>query len=272
MIDFHAHLDGEKFAGDRADAIARAKAAGLSHVVQVGQWRKPGPGEPHGIGFDEAKAVAQLDPAFLSFTAGIHPHEAANAGEADWDALEEFCRREPIVAVGECGLDYHYDHSPRDVQRAAFERQARLARDLGKPLVVHTREADEDTRAILSRELGERGGAIHCFTGDWTAARAYLDLGLYLSIPGVVTFKAADGLREAVRKMPLDRLLVETDCPYLAPVPHRGKRNEPAYAVLTAQKVAELRGVPADVVAGSCTENARRLLGLGIQPRQGGHR
>jgi TatD DNase family protein len=266
MIDFHAHLDGEKFASDRADAIVRAKAAGLRHVVQVGQWRKPGSGEPNGVGFEEAKAVAALDPAFLSFTAGIHPHEAANAGDADWAALEQFCRGEPIVAVGECGLDYHYDHSPRDQQRAAFERQARLARELDKPLVVHTREADDDTHAILSRELGPRGGAIHCFTGSWSAARRYLDLGLYLSIPGVVTFKAAEDLREAVRKLPLDRLLVETDCPYLAPAPHRGKRNEPAFVVLTAQKIAELRGVPAAVVGESSSENARRLLGLRIQP------
>ena len=268
LVDFHAHLDGQKFQADRAEVIARAKAAGVTHVVQVGQWR-PGAqaAEAPGVGFDESKAVAQGDPAFFSFTAGIHPHEAGNVSEADWAALEKFCREEPIVAVGECGLDYHYDHSPRDVQRAAFERQARLAKALDQPLVVHTREADDDTVAILARELGPRGGAIHCFTGDAAAARRYLDLGLHLSIPGVVTFKAAAELREAAKLIPLDRLLVETDCPFLTPVPHRGKRNEPAYVALTARALAELRGETFEALAEATGANARRLLRL---PRDGG--
>ena len=265
LVDFHAHLDGDKFKADRAEVIARAKAAGVTHVVQVGQWRQGAQAaEGPGVGFDESKAVAAADPGFFSFTAGIHPHEAGNVSDADWAALEAFCRREPIVAVGECGLDYHYDHSPRDVQRAAFERQVRLAKELNQPLVVHTREADDDTVAILKAELGPLGGAIHCFTGDAAAARRYLDLGLHLSIPGVVTFKAAQELREAAKLIPLDRLLVETDCPFLTPVPHRGKRNEPAYVALTARALADLRGEPYEVVAQATSTNARRLLRLDV--------
>ena len=263
LVDFHAHLDGDKFAADRADVIARAKAAGVAHVVLDGQWRpRAQPTEAPGVGFEETRAVARLDPTFFSATAGIHPHEAGNVADDDWAALERVCRQPDIVAVGECGLDYHYDHSPREVQRTAFERQARLARDLDKPLVVHTREADDDTVAILSRGLGPRGGAIHCFTGDALAARRYLDLGLYLSIPGVVTFKAAEALREAAKLIPLARLLVETDCPYLTPVPHRGKRNEPAYVALTARVLADLRGESYEDLAVATSENARRLLAL----------
>jgi len=166
------------------------------------------------------------------------------------------------VAVGECGLDYHYDRSPRESQREVFAAQARLAKSLRKPLVVHTREADRDTASVLERELGPEGGVIHCFTGDWAAAQSYLALGMHISLSGVLTFKAADGLRDAAARIPLDRLLVETDCPFLSPVPHRGKRNEPSYVRLTAQKLAEVRGIPVAEVERATTGNARRVFRL----------
>jgi TatD DNase family protein len=263
LIDSHAHLDFDEYGQDRAEVIARAKAAGVQHVVLIGQWREPR--EPAGSGLWAARetlALAKSDRTYFSATAGIHPHDAARASEADFAELRSLCGDENITAVGECGLDYHYDHSPRPVQRAAFERQIALARELGKPVVVHTREADEDTAAALAAGLGPASGAIHCFTGDWTAARRYLDLGLCISIAGVVTFKSAEALRDAARRIPLERLMVETDCPFLTPVPHRGKRNEPAYVALTAALLADLRGEPPATLAAATSANARRLLRL----------
>src|SRR5581483_2509332 len=164
--------------------------------------------------------------------------------------------------VGECGLDFHYDHSPRDVQRAVFLRQIRLAKELGKPLVVHTREADVETARILGEELGPDGGVIHCFTSDWAAAQRYLALGMSLSFSGVITSRNAAPVRDAAARAPLDRILVETDCPFLAPVPHRGKRNEPAYVTATAAALATLRGLPPDDLARATTANARAALRL----------
>ena len=210
----------------------------------------------------DAIDLASTDRSFFSATAGIHPHDAGRATADDLRHLETLCRDPACVAVGECGLDYHYDRSPREVQREVFAAQARLAKALGTPLVVHTREADLDTASILERELGPAGGVIHCFTGDWTAAQRYLALGLYVSLSGVLTFKAADALREAAARIPLDRLLVETDCPFLAPVPHRGKRNEPAFVRYTAARLAELRGIPVAEVEQATTANARRALHL----------
>ncbi|HEY6911865.1 MAG TPA: TatD family hydrolase [Myxococcales bacterium] len=255
LVDSHAHLDGY---ADRAEVVARAREAGLSHVVVVGQWR-----ERDGMaGAAEAVALARTDRSFFSATAGIHPHDAAQAAEADFAELRRLCAGPDVVAVGECGLDFHYDRSPRPVQREVFVRQIRLARELGKPLVVHTREADVETAEILARELGPDGGVIHCFTSDWAAAGRYLALGMSLSFSGVVTFRNAVALREAACKVPLDRMLVETDCPFLAPVPHRGKRNEPAYVALTAAELARLRGVPFDALAAATAANARRALRL----------
>ena len=266
LIDSHAHLDFADYGADLPATVERARAAGVEHVVLVGQWREPGelkPGSRGGMaGAREALELARTDPAFFSATAGIHPHDAARASAEDLRELESICREADCVAVGECGLDYHYDRSPREVQRELFVVQVRLARALGKPVVVHTREAGEDTAAILSRELGPDGGVIHCFTGDWTEAQRYLALGLHISLSGVLTFKAADALREAAARIPLDRLLVETDCPFLAPVPHRGKRNEPAYVRLTAARLAELRSLPLAEVERATTANARRALRL----------
>ncbi|HEY2028189.1 MAG TPA: TatD family hydrolase [Myxococcales bacterium] len=253
LIDTHAHLD---HAPD--DLIERAKAAGLVHIVAVGQWS-----EAEGMAAAEhAIRWAAQDRAYFSATSGIHPHDAARATEADFALLRQQCSRPEVVAVGECGLDFHYDRSPREVQREVFVRQIRLARELGKPLVVHTREADLETAEIIEAELGPDGGVIHCFTSDWTAARRYLDYGMSLSFSGVVTFKNAEAVRDAAARAPFDRILVETDCPYLAPIPHRGKKNEPAFVALTAMKLAEIRGVPLDQIERTTTDNARRVLRL----------
>lgn len=254
LLDSHAHVDARPYAGEVDDVLARAASAGVTKVVSIGQWHAPGD-------FGGAIELAAAHPGKVFATIGIHPHEVAKVPDEDWRELERLAALPATVAVGETGLDYHYDHSPREDQRRWFAHQLALAKRVGKPVVVHTREADDDTVAILG-EAKIGAGVIHCFTGDPDRARIYLDMGLYLSIPGVVTFKNADPLREAVRMAPLDRLLVETDCPYLAPLPHRGKRNEPAYVRLVAEKVAELKGISLDEVAEATTRNAKTLFRL----------
>jgi TatD DNase family protein len=255
LIDSHAHLDGEDFARDLDAVVARARAA-LARVVLIGLWRAPGD-------FGNARALAAQQPDFFSATVGVHPHDCARVPEADWAEHERLARDPATVAVGETGLDYHYDLSPREAQVAGFRRSVRIAAAAGKPLVIHVREADADCVRVLREEgLPARGGVIHCFTGDVAAARAYLDLGLYVSVAGIVTFRTAEPIREAVKLVPRDRLLVETDSPYLAPIPFRGKRNEPAHVVETAKKVAELWGTTPDEVARVTSENTRRLFGV----------
>jgi TatD DNase family protein len=256
LIDTHAHLNLEDFAADLDGVVARARAAGLERVVCVGLWRAPG-------AFGNALELASRDPSFFSATIGIHPHECARVPEEDWARHDALARDPRVVAVGETGLDFHYDHSPRPAQEAAFRRSLATARAAGKPIVVHVREADAACARVLREEgVPPAGGVIHCFTGDAAAARAYLDLGLLVSVAGVVTFRTAGPIREAVRIVPRDRLLVETDCPFLAPIPHRGRRNEPAWVVETARKVAEVWGTTLDEVARVTTENARRIFGF----------
>lgn len=256
LIDSHAHLDGEDFRADLDAVVTRARAA-LARVVLVGLWRGPGD-------FGNARELAARDPAFFSATVGVHPHDCARVPEEDWAACERLARDPVTVAVGETGLDFHYDLSPREAQAASFRRSVRVAAAAGKPLVVHVREADAECAQILREEgVPARGGVIHCFTGDPAAARAYLDLGLHISVAGIVTFRTAEPIRQAVRIVPRERLLVETDSPYLAPIPFRGKRNEPAHVVETAKKVAELWGATAEEVARVTGENARRLFRLG---------
>ncbi len=256
LVDSHAHLDLDDPREVEA-VLARARAAGVIRIVCVGLWRGPGD-------FGNALALATADPAFLAATIGVHPHEAARVPEPDWEAAEALAGDPRVSAVGETGLDFHYDLSPRDVQEAAFRRSLRTAHRVGKPVVVHVREADEAcARALREEGVPAAGGVIHCFTGDAVAARAYLDLGLHVSVAGIVTFKTAEAIRAAVRIVPRDRLLVETDSPYLAPVPYRGKRNEPAHVIETARKVAELWGATLDEVAEVTGENARRLFRLG---------
>jgi TatD DNase family protein len=256
LVDSHAHLDFEDYQGDLPAVVERARSAGVDRIVLVGLWRGPGQ-------FGNALDLATREPALFSATAGIHPHDCARVPEEDWAALERMAADLRVVGVGETGLDFHYDHSPRPVQEASFRRSIAVARRAGKPVVVHVREADEACARVLAEEgVPAAGGVIHCFTGDAARARAYLDLGLYLSVAGVVTFRTAGDLREAVRRAPRDRLLVETDCPFLSPIPHRGKRNEPAFVARTAEQVAELWGVSVEEVGEITTENARRLFRL----------
>ncbi len=256
LVDSHAHLDFEDYQADLDGVVERARAAGVERIVLIGLWRAPGE-------FGNALALAARDPALFAATIGVHPHECASVPEEDWRAMEAMAADRRVVGIGETGLDFHYDHSPRPVQEASFRRSLGVARAVGKPVVVHVREADDACVRVLREEgIPEAGGVIHCFTGDTARARAYLDLGLHLSIAGVVTFRTADDLREAVRGAPRDRVLIETDCPFLAPIPFRGKRNEPAYVAKTAEQVAALWGVSVDEVGEITTANAVRFFGL----------
>jgi TatD DNase family protein len=256
LVDSHAHLDFEDYQGELPAVAARARAAGVERVVLVGIWRAPG-------SFGNALELATREPGYFAATVGVHPHECAKVPEDDWRAMEALAKDPRIVGVGETGLDFHYDYSPRPVQEASFRRSIAAAKAAAKPVVVHVREADEACARVLAEEgVPEAGGVIHCFTGDWARAKAYLDLGLYLSVAGVVTFKTADDLRDPVRPPPRDRVLVETDCPFLAPIPFRGKRNEPAYVARTAERVAELWGMSADEAGEITTANARRFFRL----------
>jgi TatD DNase family protein len=256
LIDSHAHLDFEDYQGDLDAVIARARAAGVSRVVLIGLWRAPGR-------FGNALELVSRHPDLFSATIGIHPHECAAVPEADWGELARLAGDPRVVGIGETGLDFHYDHSPRPAQEASFRRSIAVASAVAKPVVVHVREADDACVRILREEgVPQAGGVIHCFTGDSARASSYLDLGLHLSVAGVLTFKAAEELREAVRRAPRDRVLIETDCPFLAPMPHRGKRNEPSYVARTAERVAELWGVTLEEVGAITSENARRLFRL----------
>ncbi len=257
FVDAHCHLEKQDF-GAIAEILASARKAGLVQAVVVGQFQGPGD-------WGNALEVARANSDFVTATMGIHPHEAARASDADWAKLEELCALPEIHAVGEAGLDYYYDHSPRDVQRSIFERQCELAKKVGKPIVIHVRDAHEECHEIL-RNAGMSRGVIHCFTGDTDAARRYLDLGFHISLSGVVTYKKTEALQDAVRFAPLDRLMVETDSPFLAPVPFRGKKNQPAWVVETAKKVAELKGLLLEDVAGETTRNAAGFFGFRLPP------
>lgn len=250
LVDTHCHLDDKQFDSDREEAIERALAAGVERMMAIGTGNGP-PDLEAGVRLAERYA-------FMYATIGVHPHDASKATDETWARMEALSAHAKVLAVGEIGLDYHYDFSPRDVQHAVFVRQLEIARRAGKPIVIHTREAWEDTVATL-REHWNGGGIMHCFTGDAQQAREALDLGFHLSFGGVLTFPKAEGVREAARIAPAERILVETDCPYLAPVPHRGKRNEPAFMVETAKRLGEVRGVSADAIAELTTRNFERL-------------
>jgi TatD DNase family protein len=253
LVDAHCHLEPKDFP-QPGEVIDRARAAGVVRAVVVGQFHAPGD-------FGQALQVARAHPDFLVPTLGVHPHDAARCTEADWAELERLCALPEVAAVGEAGLDYFYDHSPRDVQRASLERQCALARALDKPLVVHVRDAHQDCHAILAA-AGISRGVIHCFTGNTENARGYLDLGLHLSLSGVLTYKKSEAVQDAARFAPVDRLLVETDSPFLAPVPHRGRKNEPAHVVETARKLAELKGLSLQDLALQTSRNAARVFGF----------
>lgn len=257
LVDGHCHLEPKHFPDVKA-VLDRARAVGVVHAVVVGQFHAPGD-------FGHALVAARAHPESLTATMGIHPHEAALATGADFATLEAACASPDVHAVGEAGLDFYYDRSPRDVQATVFRRQCALSARVGKPLVVHVRDAHAECADILRSER-PTPGVIHCFTGDVTAARTYLDLGFHLSISGVVTYKKTEPLAEAVRFAPADRLLVETDSPYLAPLPYRGKKNEPSYVVETARRVAELKGLSLDVLAEGTSLNAARIYAFRLPP------
>lgn len=254
MIDSHCHLDNPKFAADVDTVIERALAAGVARMVAIGT----GDGPPD---LEAGLRIAERHPAFLA-TVGVHPHDAANVTAGTYPRLAELLRRPKVIALGEIGLDYFYDHSPREVQKAVFVEQMRVARDAGMPIVIHTREAWADTLALLEEHWRPTGlgGIMHCFSGGPEEAARCVELGFTLSFAGVITFPKSTAIQEAARVCPPDRILVETDAPYLAPVPHRGKRNEPAFVIETAKKVAELRGVPAEEIERLTTANFYRLF------------
>lgn len=260
LIDSHCHLEPGDFVVDgrdeREEVIARAHAAGVVGMVCIGSGRSLD--EVH-----NAVAMAESHDGIWAGV-GIHPHDVARMPDGALDEIERLATTHPrVVVVGETGLDYYYDHSPRDAQRAALRAFIGIARRAGKPIPLHIRDAHEDAHSILAEErAGEIGGVVHCFTGTVDDAERYVALGLHISFSGVVTFKSAAVLREAAARVPLDRILVETDCPFLAPVPLRGKRNEPANVVHTARVVASARGLPPERLAEASTANARRLFGL----------
>jgi len=256
-IDSHAHLEMPPFDPDREDVIRRARDAGVRTLLNVGS-ADPGTDSLRRA-FD---LVERYD--FMYTSVGVHPHEARRVTEADYDALLEASAHPKVLAWGEIGLDYHYDHSPRPVQQAVFRRQLQCARRLGRPVIIHTRSADEDTIAIL-REAAVAGplrGILHCFTGGEALARAAVAMGFLISFSGILTFKAAGDLRAIAAGLPLDRVLIETDSPYLAPVPHRGRRNEPAFVVEVARTLAGLHGLPVEEIGRRTAENFRQFFRL----------
>jgi len=252
IIDSHCHLDFPDFASDLDRVVERARAAGVERMITIGTR------------VSKAAGVAAIAEKYedVFFTVGTHPHEAAGEGAEDLAAMREFASHPKCVGIGETGLDYHYNNAPRDVAQRVFRGQIALARELDLPLVIHTRDADDDTAAILAQEMGwgRFRAVLHCFTGSRELAEAALGLGLFISFSGVVTFKKSEGLRAIARDVPLDRILVETDAPYLAPAPHRGGRNEPAFVIDTARVVAEARGLDLEELAKATRANTHDVF------------
>ncbi len=263
LIDSHCHIDGEAFDEDRAEVVRRAKDAGVVAMLNIGT------GDPHTDVFEKAVAVAErYENVFASV--GVHPHDARLYDDAAEKHLVDLVgSSKKVIAWGEIGLDFYYDHSPREVQKEVFRRQIRTARQLDLPIIIHSRDADDETVSILEEECsgitengrlktenaGFRGGIMHCFGGTPKMAEALMEIGFLISFAGNVTFKKADNLRDAARVVPLEKLLIETDCPFLTPVPFRGKRNEPAYVEHTARFLAEFYGIDFEVLAEQTTRN-----------------
>jgi TatD DNase family protein len=252
LIDTHTHLDDRRYDADRDVILARAREAGVERMITIG------------CDLSTSRAAVALADHYPEVYAsvGVHPHEVKHIAPGWYDELRRLAAHEKVLAYGEIGLDYHYNHSPADEQRARFREQLHLARELRLPVVIHTREAQEDTIQILKDEWSaDLGGVFHCFSGDAWLAKDALDLEFYLSFSGIITFQNAGMLRDIVKTVPVDRLLVETDCPYLTPVPHRGKRNEPAYVRHVAETLAALsNGADIEAMAERTSANARRLF------------
>jgi TatD DNase family protein len=255
FIDSHAHLDVSQYDADRAEVIDRARGAGIDTMLEI-------------CGSDVAQGSLDIgiklaeEYPFIYAAVGVHPHEANLYDEALEQKLIGMAGHEKVVGWGEIGLDYYYDNSPRDVQRKVFRRQLEIGRKCDLPIIIHTRDAEDDTIAILKDAPPGISGVIHCFTGTQNLAETAIRMGFYISFSGVLTFKTAGDLREVARNTPPDKILIETDCPYLAPVPHRGKRNEPAFVKETAAKLAEIKGESIDEIARITSSNFMRLFRL----------
>ncbi|MGD6845728.1 TatD family hydrolase [Bacillus infantis] len=253
LFDTHVHLNAEQFEEDLEEVIGRAQAEGVSHMVVVG--------------FDRPTITRAMELAeaydFIFTCVGWHPVDAIDMTDEDLAWIEELAAHPKVVAIGEMGLDYHWDKSPKDVQKDVFRKQIRLAKKVKLPIVIHNRDATADVVEILREEgAGEVGGIMHCYSGSVEVAKECLDMNFYISLGGPVTFKNAKKPKEVAEAVPLEKLLIETDCPYLAPHPYRGKRNEPAYVKLVAEQIAELKGLAFEEVAEATTENAKRLFGI----------
>ncbi|HKG58174.1 MAG TPA: TatD family hydrolase [Pyrinomonadaceae bacterium] len=257
FIDSHAHIDGQEFDADREEVIVRAHAAGVSLILNVGT------GDPHSGAFERAVELGKTHESIYT-AIGTHPHDARLYDDAAEEKIKNLINNEHVIAWGEIGLDFHYDNSPRDVQVDVFKRQLRAARECDLPVVIHTREAEAETIEILQSEYkdAQRRGVFHCFSGSMELAQRAIEIGFMISFSGIVTFKKADELRAVAKLAPLDRLLIETDCPYLTPIPYRGKRNEPAYVVEVARCLAGLHNVSLAEMARITSENFNRFFGL----------
>ncbi|RTE08088.1 TatD family hydrolase [Paenibacillus whitsoniae] len=253
LTDSHTHLNAEQFNEDQAEVIQRALEAGVTRMVNVGFNRETIP--------SSIELAEKYD--FIYTTVGWHPVDAIDMMPGDLEWIEALCKHEKVVAIGEIGLDYYWDKSPKDVQQRVFREQIRLARKLGMPIVIHNRDAHQDILQILKEEkAAEVGGIMHCFSGSWETAKQCLEMNFHISFGGPVTFKNAKQPKEVLAQVPLDRLLIETDAPYLTPHPFRGKRNESAYVRLVAETAAEIRGLSLEELAAITTRNAMGLLGL----------
>ena len=250
LFDTHAHIDDEQFVVDCEAVIVRAAAAEVKYILNAGADME-----------SSARAIALAEShANIYASVGVHPHDAASVTETDYLQLAQWAMLPKVVAIGEIGLDYYYDLSPRDVQKTVFGRQMDLARQIGKPFIIHDRDAHGDILDIVRKQAQGLTGVFHCFSGSWEMAKELLKMGYYLAIGGPVTFKNAAKVQRVATQIPLDRLLVETDCPYLTPHPHRGHRNEPAYVRLVAEEIARLRNVSLEELAAATTANAKQLF------------
>ena len=256
FIDSHAHIDSVDFQTDRAAVLERARLARVERILAISS----------ATSLETAKLAVNLaeENSCLDIAIGLHPHEASSASESHFDLMSQISGHPRVVAWGEIGLDFHYDHSPREVQRYVFDRQLALAKQSDLPVIIHTREAEAETLEVLKKHESRsgRGGILHCFSGSLMMAQECIEMGFMVSFSGMLTFPKAQGVRDVARTIPLDRVLIETDSPYLAPVPYRGKRNEPAYVVETARTLAELRGLGIVEIAEITSENYRRLFQL----------
>ena len=249
-IDSHAHIDGQEFDADREEVIERARAAGVSTILNVGT------GDPHSGAFERAVELGRKH-ANVYTAIGTHPHDARLYDDQAEAKIKTLTKFKKVIAWGEIGLDFHYDNSPRDIQIAVFKRQLHAAHECDLPVVIHTREAESETIEFLKSDYADakRRGIFHCFSGSLDLARSAIELGFMISFSGIITFKKADELRAVAKEVPLDRLLIETDCPYLSPIPYRGKRNEPAYVVEVARCLAGIHGVDIEEMAHITNQN-----------------